>query len=172
MIQEILNLDRQWPKSVNQFLREGSNSLEAYYPELGRTLGEELLEPHRCYYVTLKPVIDWRYGSEGQARKEQRVKGMAHITGGGLFDNVARILPQGLTAVFNSDSWTTPPIFDLIQERGNVEKKEMYRVFNMGIGMALFCSPGDVDRLMKDLPESKIVGEVLKQYGEARVVIK
>ncbi|HEY82386.1 MAG TPA: phosphoribosylformylglycinamidine cyclo-ligase [Dehalococcoidia bacterium] len=129
------------------------------FPELGRTLGEELLEPHRCYYKQLKPLLSL-------------VKGMAHITGGGLVDNVPRVLPGGLMARFDSSAWTAPPIFQLIQQRGNVARDEMYRVFNMGIGMVLICSPDAAGQLRKELPEAKVIGEVVKQEGEARVVIK
>jgi len=133
--------------------------LKKQYPELGRTLGEELLEPHRCYYHQLKPQLSL-------------IRGMAHITGGGLIDNVPRVLPQGMAAQFNSRAWKTPTIFQLIQQRGNVDQNEMYRVFNMGIGMALICSPADADRLTQALPEAKIIGEVVEQKGEARVVIE
>ena len=137
---------------------EIKEKLEIYYPELGRTLGEELLEPHRCYYKELKPLLPV-------------IKGMAHITGGGLIDNVPRILPQGVAAQIHSRSWTIPPIFQLIQQRGNVAQNEMYRVFNMGIGMVVVCSPGDVNQLTQALPEAKIIGEVVKQEGKERVVI-
>jgi len=143
---------------ARKILGETRESLDTYYPELGRTLGEELLEPHRCYYQQLKPLLPL-------------IKGMAHITGGGLIGNVPRVLPEGMTAQFNHNTWTTPPVFQLIQERGNVDEKEMYRVFNMGIGMTLICSPENVDQLTKALPEAKLVGEVVKQE-EARVVIK
>ena len=136
----------------------GIDELGKNFPELSRTLGEELLEPHRCYYHQLKPLLPL-------------VKGIAHITGGGLMDNVPRVLPQGLTARFNSQAWTIPPIFQLIQQRGNVAWGEMYRVFNMGIGMVLICSPEVVDRLREQLPEAKVIGEVMKQVGEARVII-
>jgi phosphoribosylformylglycinamidine cyclo-ligase len=132
--------------------------LEKHYPAFGRTLGEELLEPHRCYYHQLKPLLPL-------------VKGIAHITGGGLMDNVPRVLPQGLAARFNGQAWTIPPIFQLIQQRGNVARDEMYRVFNMGIGMVVICSPEVVDQLIEQLPEAKVIGEVVKQAGEARVVI-
>jgi len=133
--------------------------LNTRYPELGRTLGEELLEPHRCYLHQLKPLLPI-------------IKGMAHITGGGLIDNVPRILPQGVAAQFHSRSWTVPPIFRLIQQRGNIAQSEMYHVFNMGIGMALICSPGDANQLTKALPEAKVIGEVIEQTGKARVGIK
>ncbi len=133
--------------------------LNTRYPELGRTLGEALLEPHRCYYHQLKPLLPF-------------IKGMAHITGGGLMDNVPRVLPQGLAAKFDSQTWTVPPIFQLIQKRGNVDRDEMYHVFNMGIGMAVICSSSNVDRFTKALPEAKVIGEVIKQTGKARVIIE
>lgn len=134
------------------------NQLKKHYPEFGRTLGEELLEPHRCYYNQLKPLLPL-------------IKGMAHITGGGLIGNVPRVLPQGLAARFDSQVWTVPPVFQLIQQRGKVAKSEMYRVFNMGIGMALICSPGNVKQLTGDLTDAKVIGGVVEQKGKARVVI-
>ncbi len=133
-------------------------ALNTVYPDLGKTLGEALLEPHRCYYNQLKPLLPI-------------IKGLAHITGGGLVDNVPRVLPDGVSAKFNSKAWVVPPLFRLIQERGNVDRDEMYRVFNMGIGMAVFCSPNDVGRFTSALPEALVIGEVIKQTGKARVVI-
>jgi phosphoribosylformylglycinamidine cyclo-ligase len=135
-----------------------TSALNKYYPEFGETIGEALLEPHRCYYNRLKPVLPL-------------VKGMAHITGGGLIGNVPRILPGGLAVKFNSKSWAIPSIFQLIQKQGNIDKEEMYRVFNMGIGMVLICSPNEAEQLIKQLPESKAIGEVVKQTGEERVII-
>jgi len=99
------------------------------------------------------------------------IKGMAHITGGGLVDNVPRILPPGLTAKFDSQSWAVPPIFQLIQREGKVARDEMYHVFNMGIGMVVVCSKSDADQLMAQLPEAKIIGEVVKGVGDKKVVI-
>ena len=144
---------------VRRIFGETKSALGAGYPELGRTLGEELLEPHRCYYPQLKPLLPL-------------IKGMAHITGGGLIDNVPRVLPQGLMAKFHAQSWTVPPIFQLIQQRGDVAQDEMYRVFNMGIGMVVICSPQDAKQLIKQLPEARVIGEVVKQVGKARVVIQ
>jgi len=132
-------------------------ALQKHYPELGRTVGEALLEPHTCYYNQLKPLLPF-------------IKGMAHITGGGLLDNVPRVLPEGLAARFDSRSWPVPPIFSLIQKRGNVDLDEMYHVFNMGIGMVIICSTDSVAKLTKALPEAKLIGEVIKHKG-ARVVI-
>ncbi len=138
---------------------ETKEKLEIYYPELGRTLGEELLEPHRCYYKELKPLLPV-------------IKGMAHITGGGLIDNVPRILPQGVAAQIYSRSWTIPPIFQLIQQRGNVAQNEMYRVFNMGIGMVVVCSPENIAQITQAIPRARVIGGVVRQVGEARVVIE
>jgi phosphoribosylformylglycinamidine cyclo-ligase len=129
------------------------------FPELGRRLGEELLEPHRCYYHQLQPLLPL-------------VKGMAHITGGGLVDNVPRVLPEGLAARFDLEAWTVPPVFQLIQQRGHVARDEMYRVFNMGIGMVIICAPDSVASVKKQLPETKVIGEVVKQKDRARVILE
>ncbi len=144
---------------VRKIFSETREALDTEYPELGRTLGEELLEPHRCYYNQLKPLLPF-------------TKAMAHITGGGLVGNVPRVLPDGVAAHFDSSTWTAPPIFGLIQQQGNVDRDEMYRVFNMGIGMVVVCSPGDTGKFTEALPEAKVVGEVVKQSGEARTVIE
>jgi len=143
---------------VRKIFGDKPSDLKVSYPELGRTLGEELLEPHRCYYTQLKPALP-------------SIKGMAHITGGGLPGNVPRTLPPGLTARFNEGSWSVPPIFSLIQQRGGVSLPEMYRVFNMGLGMVVVCSPFSVSEFMKLIPEAKPIGEVVAQKGEERVVI-
>jgi phosphoribosylformylglycinamidine cyclo-ligase len=142
---------------VRKVFGETASALNTNYPELGGTLGEALLEPHRGYLKQLKPLLPM-------------VKGMAHITGGGLIDNVPRVLPQGLAAKFNSKSWVVPPIFGLIQQRGNVDRDEMFHVFNMGIGMVVICSADKAEHFTKALPEAKLIGEVVKQAG-ARVVI-
>ena len=144
---------------VRRIFSDSPSALGTYYPELGRTLGEELLEPHRCYYQQLKLLLPI-------------IKGMAHITGGGLVDNVPRVLPAGMAARFDSRAWTMPPVFRLIQQWGNVARDEMFHVFNMGIGMVIFCSPENVDQLTRALPEAKIIGEVVKQAGEKGVVIE
>jgi phosphoribosylformylglycinamidine cyclo-ligase len=144
---------------VRKLFGETKSALDAHYSELGRTLGEALLEPHRCYYQQLKPLLPF-------------IKGMAHITGGGLIGNVPRVLPKGVAAQFHSRAWAVPPIFELIQKQGKIALNEMYRVFNMGIGMAVICSPEDTNKLTKQLPEAKVIGEIIKQKGEARVIIK
>ncbi len=133
--------------------------LDVYYPELGRTLGEELLEPHRCYFKELKPLLPM-------------IKGLAHITGGGVIDNLPRILPQGLAARIKKGSWEVPAIFSLTQKCGSITEAEMYRVFNMGLGMIVICAPEDVARLSAALSQASVVGEVVAGRGGDRVVLE
>jgi phosphoribosylformylglycinamidine cyclo-ligase len=121
------------------------------FSELGRPLGEVVLEPHRSYLEDLGRI---------------RWKGAAHITGGGVLGNLPRCLPDGLAARLDRKSWRVPPIFELIRKRGRIADDEMYGTFNMGIGMILV-----VDR--SDLPEGGIViGEVVRQAGPDRVVFR
>ncbi len=126
--------------------------LEGTYPELGATLGEALLAPHRCYCDGLKDVLP-------------HLRGIAHITGGGIPGNVPRILPQGLGARIDRMAWETPPLFRLIQERGNVAEEEMYRTFNMGIGIVLAVAAEDAGAVRDKLPEALVVGEVVRGTG-------
>jgi phosphoribosylformylglycinamidine cyclo-ligase len=133
--------------------------LNTHYPDLGKTLGEALLEPHRCYYNDLKDLLP-------------SIKAMAHITGGSYYKNLPRVLPEGLAAHLERQSWTAPPLFRLIQKAGNVEEDEMYHVFNMGIGMALICSKINVDKLLRALPGAVKIGQVVSQVGNARVVFR
>jgi len=144
---------------VRQIFGVTPSVLNSHYSELGRTLGEELLEPHRSYHHQLKPLLPI-------------IKGMAHITGGGLIDNIPRVLPQGLAAKLDSQAWAVPPIFSLIPKRGNVSRNEMHHVFNMGIGMVVICSADKVKQITTALPKARVIGEVVKQRGGARVVIK
>ena len=110
-------------------------SLETYYDELGETLGETLLRPTRIYVHALK------------ALKETgiRVRGCSHITGGGFYENVPRMLPDGKRAIIEKNSYPIPPIFKLMAEKGQVEEKMMYNTYNMGIGMVLAIRPEDKD---------------------------
>jgi phosphoribosylformylglycinamidine cyclo-ligase len=135
------------------------SGLNKFYPELGNTLGEELLRVHRCYYPQLKPALPL-------------IKAMAHITGGGFAGNAPRILPKGVAARLEKQSWEVPPIFKLIQEKGKIEEKEMYRVFNMGIGMILVCSPQEADKVAGILPEARVIGGIRKGEVEERVIIR
>jgi phosphoribosylformylglycinamidine cyclo-ligase len=107
-----------------------------HVPELGMTAGEALLLPHLSY---LKP-LDGLLG-------KGLIKGLAHITGGGLTDNIPRILPEGTAVEIEKDSWSIPPLFELLRRLGNVSENEMYRTFNMGIGMVIVCSNTDADSI-------------------------
>jgi len=132
--------------------------LNKFYPELGKSLGEELLQVHRCYYPQLKPALPL-------------IKGIAHITGGGFAGNIPRILPEGVAAHLKKHSWDILPIFKLVQEKGTIEEAEIYRVFNMGVGMTIVCSPQQVAKIASILPQAKVIGEIIKREDEERVII-
>jgi len=130
-------------------------------PAAGRTAGEELLTPHRSYLPSLRSLLD-----------HSGLHAMAHITGGGLTDNLPRVLPDGIMAEIKVGSWEIPGIFDLLQEQGNVDSEEMFRVFNMGVGMVLViesASAGEILRQLRQAGEKPFpMGTV--QQGEAGVV--
>jgi phosphoribosylamine--glycine ligase/phosphoribosylformylglycinamidine cyclo-ligase len=124
---------------------------ETVLPELGKPLGQVLLTPHRPYLHEVEALWD-----EGIT-----IKAMAHITGGGFAGNIPRVLPDSIAARVDRAAWDPLPIFHAIQARGGVDEMEMYRVFNMGIGMVLVVSPRDVDRALSALPEMRVVGETV-----------
>jgi len=122
---------------------------------LGRTVGEALLEPHRSYLHMVKPVLD--YGN---------IKAMAHITGGGITDNLPRVLPHGTAAVVDAASWSVPPLFRWLQESGRVPVEDMMRTFNMGIGLVIVVARDRAEALIEELSarggrESKVIGEIV-----------
>ena len=121
------------------FERKGFKGDE-YIEELGQTIGEELLTPTRLYPRICLPLI-----------REFDIHGMVHITGGGFYENIPRALPDHMGAEVNGAAWTIPPVFRLLQEWGNVDWTEMYRTFNMGIGMVLIVSSDEADRIMAQL---------------------
>ena len=118
--------------------------LDEPIPELGRTLGDELLAPHRCYWPTVQPLLERGW-----------LKGLVHITGGGITDNTPRILPAGARAEVNLGSWPVLPIYGLIAKRGNVPPDDMLRTFNMGLGMLLIVSPRDLVRVTSNLKKRR-----------------
>ena len=122
-----------------------------YMEELGKTIGEELLTPTRLYPRICLPLI-----------QEFDIHGMVHITGGGFYENIPRALPDHMGAEVNAAAWEMPPIFRLLQEWGNVDWVEMYRTFNMGIGMVLIVSPEEAQRIAAHL---KARGERVYQIG-------
>lgn len=137
---------------------ETKAALNKNYPGLNGSVGAALMKTHVCYYKPLKPHLP-------------DIKGLAHITGAGIVGNLPRTLPKGLAANLDSARWPVPPIFNLIQQKGNVETEEMYRVYNMGIGMAVICAAAKAKKLAGDIKGAKVVGEVVRQQGEARVII-
>ena len=127
--------------------------VEQYLPELGRTVGEEMLEPTRIYVRQLLPLLE-----------KFNLKGLAHITGGGLTENIPRILPPGTGVTLERQKWPVPAVFKLIQEAGKVADAEMLRTFNMGIGMVLVVPDSETDTVMSDLAargeKAYLIGEV------------
>lgn len=126
--------------------------VDTYLPELSATVGEALLACHKSY---VRSILSLRPGCD--------IKGIAHITGGGLPANVERILPDGCTAYIRNRTWEIPPIFPFLQEKGDVEEPEMYRVFNMGIGMVVIVAPDAVEAALESLNAS---GESTYRIGE------
>jgi len=136
------------------FFDQGGYTIDSQFAELNFSLGKELLTPHHNYAPAVLPVLE-----------KFEVKGIAHITGGGLIENVPRVLPKSLSAEIKKHSWPVLPIFKLIQKLGQVEEAEMFRVFNMGIGLALIIDPSDQKAVQKQLAG---LGE--KVYEIGRVV--
>lgn len=135
-------------RKVFEMTRE---SLDTYYEELGTTLGETLLTPTRIYVKALRAVRE----------AGVTVKGCSHITGGGFYENVPRMLPEGIRAVVEKDSYPVPPIFGLLQKTGGIEEQMMYNTYNMGLGMVLAVAPEDADRTV----------EALRAAGETPYVV-
>ncbi|MCC8180948.1 MAG: phosphoribosylformylglycinamidine cyclo-ligase [Planctomycetes bacterium] len=147
-------------------LEKAGLKLHEKIPELGCTLGEELLRPTRIY---VKPVL----AAFGAYKVKRPIRALAHITGGGLIENVPRVLPPDCDAVFNIDAWDKPAIFSLIQKAGNVAEDEMMRVFNMGIGMVMIVTPPAVETVMAKLKKagcrSTVVGRIAEGSGQVQL---
>ena len=130
-------------------------SVDNHIPDLGMTIGEALLEPHRSYLSLLKPLIN-----------RNRVKGIAHITGGGITDNLPRVLPQGTAAVVDCSTWQVPAIFEWLHRSGDVPTEDMLRTFNMGIGMVLVADTGQKEQILEELAargghDAQVIGEFI-----------
>lgn len=124
---------------VRKVFEMTAESLNTYYSELGQTLGEALLAPTRIYVKALKAVKE----------AGVTIKGCSHITGGGFDENIPRMLPDGIRAVVEKDSYEVPAIFKLLQKTGNITEQMMYNTYNMGLGMVLALDPADVDKTME-----------------------
>jgi len=139
------------------FFDKGGYGVDHVFPELGMPLGEALLTPTRIYVRDIQPLLD-----------KGLLKAMAHITGGGLIENIPRILPEGVDVELEAGSWEVPPIFTLMQKLGDVGFTEMHRVFNMGIGMALITSAENAETIIEMLPQVRLIGKVTK--GDKKVI--
>jgi phosphoribosylformylglycinamidine cyclo-ligase len=115
------------------FFADAGCAPDTYLDDLGETIGAALLKPHVSYLHALEGLLD-----------SGTIKGLAHITGGGLLENIPRILPEGTSVQIKRGSWPVLPIFELMQRIGNIEDAEIFRTFNMGIGMVVVCGPADV----------------------------
>jgi phosphoribosylformylglycinamidine cyclo-ligase len=128
--------------------------VDTYVPEVRGTIGDVLLAEHRSYLRIVWPLIE-----------DRLVKGMAHITGGGITENLPRILPEGCAAAIDPHAWTPLPVFGVLQERGGITTDEMFRAFNMGIGLILVCAPEFVDQVLSASagePAAKIIGHIIR----------
>lgn len=141
---------------VRKVFEMTKESLDTYYDELGKTLGEALIEPTRIYIKALKNVRN----------AGVRIKGCSHITGGGFFENVPRMLPENVRAIIKKESYPVPALFGLIQKNGNIEEHMMYNTFNMGLGMVIAVNPEDVETTMKAIEEAGdkcyVVGNIVE----------
>jgi len=131
--------------------------LSKFEPSLNSTLGEELLKPHISYLLQTN-------------KSASQVKAMCHITGGGFYENLPRVLPTNITAKLYPKSWDIPPIFSLIQNEGAVSPKEMWHVFNMGIGMVLIVAPENLKNILSDIPDSIKIGELTTKQNQQIIV--
>ena len=130
-------------------------TVDRHIPELGRTLGEAFLEPHRSYLPLVRPLLDGG-----------RIKGLAHITGGGITDNLPRVLPHGTAAVVDAASWEVPPLFRWLRQNGRVPVDDMMRTFNMGLGLIIVTAHDKAEQLIGELAarggrDSRVIGEIV-----------
>ena len=148
---------------VRKVFEMTKESLDTYYDELGKTLGEALIAPTKIYVKALKSIKN----------SGVTVKGCSHITGGGFYENIPRMLPDGIRAVVEKNSYEVPAIFKLLAKEGDIAEEMMYNTFNMGLGMVLAIAPEDVDKTMEAIKaageEAYVVGHV--EAGEKGVTL-
>ena len=140
------------------FFEVGGYKVDSYIDELGTTVGEALLATHQSFLPQIGPLLD-----------SGMIKGLAHITGGGFLENIPRILPEGVSVEINRGTWPELPIFGLMQKLGNVSDHEMFRTFNMGIGMVLICAPESVRAFTDMTTQFLTIGTVVGGEGEVKV---
>jgi phosphoribosylformylglycinamidine cyclo-ligase len=141
------------------FFEIGGFRVDSYVEELSGTVGEVLLAIHRSFLKPLENLLD-----------TGKIKGLAHITGGGFTENIPRILPANVSVEIERGSWVEPPVFALMQKLGNVSDTEMFRTFNMGIGMVIVCAREDKEFLKKNLGECFEIGRVVKGNRKVNII--
>lgn len=140
------------------FFEVGGYEIDTYIEELGKPIGEALLEKHTSFLKPLDNLLD-----------SGKIKGLAHITGGGFLENIPRILPKNVSVEIRRGTWEELPVFGLMQSLGNVSEREMFRTFNMGIGMIVVCAEADKEFLQENLGTSFEIGRVVE--GSKKVLI-
>lgn len=140
------------------FFEVAGHKADTFVDELGETVGEALLKTHQSFLPQIGPLLD-----------SGKIKGLAHITGGGLLENIPRILPADVSVEIERGSWPELPIFAIMQRTGNVTDQEMFRTFNMGIGMVAVCSRDEKDSILSSIETSCEIGRVIE--GDCRVLV-
>nr|MDE7399943.1 phosphoribosylformylglycinamidine cyclo-ligase [Oscillospiraceae bacterium] len=144
---------------VRRVFNINEQKLRTLVPELGMSLGDALLTPTKIY---VKPILD--------LISKVEVKGISHITGGGFYENIPRMLPDGISAKIRKGSWNIPPIFGLLQKEGNIPEHDMFNTFNMGVGMAICVDKENADKAVEILKangeEAFVIGETISGDGE------
>lgn len=141
------------------FFEVGNYKVDTFVDELGSTVGDALLATHQSFLRPLEGLLD-----------KGLIKGIAHITGGGFLENIPRILPEGVSVEINRGSWPELPIFGMMQKLGNVSDHEMFRTFNMGIGMVLICSDGESEKMDDHLEQFFTLGRVIEGDGKVELI--
>jgi len=141
------------------FFDVGGFKVDSFVDELGANVSELLLEKHASFLPILDGILETGI-----------IKGLAHITGGGFLENIPRILPSGTSVRIERGSWVEPAIYGFMQQLGNVRVEEMFRTFNMGIGMVVFCDEKDSSKILDSIPGSTIIGSVIDGNGKVEIV--
>lgn len=141
------------------FFEIGGYTADSYIDEIGSTVGEALLATHASFLPQIGPLLD-----------SGVIKGLVHITGGGFLENIPRILPDGVAVEIQRGTWPELPIFGMMQRLGNVETQEMFRTFNMGVGMVVVCSSGDKDGVATQLGDCHEIGRIADGEKDVRII--
>lgn len=148
----------------------GGYTPDTFLDELGTTVGEALLATHQSFLPQIGPLLGKQASSLQNGQDVPLIKGLCHITGGGFLENIPRILPEGVSVEINRGTWPELPIFGLMQKLGNVTDQEMFRTFNMGIGMIVVCSKNDKDQMLAALKDAREIGIIRSGMNTVEIV--